>query len=148
MDYSMENSMRWLGPVFVLGAVSLISLCAWAFVDAVFGEVRTCRPFVLHHTRLQQVSREQGFLQPCGRGVCVAPRSAAFATHAHPLPQTAQPHLQAYRDRTTSPQRWVHALLAAWVVPNLVFNYVMAILTPPGTTATLTREVRSACEPV
>lgn len=47
MDYAMENSMRWLGPVFVFGAVSLISMCIWAFLGAVFGEVRMALTLLL-----------------------------------------------------------------------------------------------------
>jgi hypothetical protein len=49
--------------------------------------------------------------------------------------------MQAYRDRTSPMQRWIHAILAAWVCPNIFFNYIMAIVTPPGTTTLITKEV-------
>ena len=39
MDAGVERGMRFLGPVFVAAAVGLVTLCAWVFIDAVFGEV-------------------------------------------------------------------------------------------------------------
>lgn len=41
IDVALERAMRILGPIFICAAVALVSMCAWVFVDAVYGEVRT-----------------------------------------------------------------------------------------------------------
>jgi hypothetical protein len=39
LDDVVDATMTYLGPVFVVLAVVLISMCMWAFYQAVFGEV-------------------------------------------------------------------------------------------------------------
>ena len=56
-------------------------------------------------------------------------------------------HAQAFWDRTTPAQKWLHGTAAVWVCSNILFNYAMGILTPPGSTVTLPREVRR-CAPL
>jgi hypothetical protein len=60
----------------------------------------------------------------------------------HPLGgDTTLKHMQAFWDRTSVIEKWIHGFLAAWVCSNLAFNYMMAILTPPGSTRTIAQEV-------
>ena len=49
---------------------------------------------------------------------------------------------QAFWERTTPLQKAVHGFAAAWVCSNILFNYVMGIMTPPGTTCNISVEVR------
>ena len=91
-------------------------------------------------------SRPISHVGSCGHRLSEASQvSLCGRSTASPPQQRPRQRVQAYYDRSTPAQRWVHAVLAAWVCPNLIFNYAMAIVTPPGTTATLTREVRHDC---
>jgi hypothetical protein len=42
--------------------------------------------------------------------------------------------LQAFWDRCTNPVRVVHGVLGIWVCSNILFNYIMCVRTPPGST--------------
>ena len=55
--------------------------------------------------------------------------------------QLTQPCLQAFWERSSSVKKVVHAMLSLWVVGNILFNYSMGIMTAPGTTLAISREV-------
>jgi hypothetical protein len=40
LEVGLHQTMRLLGPFFIVAAISLITMCTWSFIEAVFGEVR------------------------------------------------------------------------------------------------------------
>jgi hypothetical protein len=53
-----------------------------------------------------------------------------------------QVNAQAFWDRSSAAQKWLHGVLAVWVCGNIFFNYAMGILTLPGSTLNASVEVR------
>lgn len=63
-------------------------------------------------------------------------------THVDHLPRECV--VQAFADRSTTAKKSLHGILAIWVCSNIAFNYAMAIITSPGSTRCVPREVRSS----